>query len=95
MNDGSTDTHAASKRQKSDSQQTKSSSNSKKTRSNSATTPGFKRPWIANQPVWVKIYDGYGGRGWEPGIIRNVIDHNDGRYDKHRHGKKLMCSGDH
>jgi len=39
MNDGSTDTPAASKRQKSDSQQTKSSSNSKKTRSNNMQQP--------------------------------------------------------
>ena len=34
------------------------------------------RPWdsIPNLPVWVRIWDGYGGRGWVEGIVHRVED---------------------
>ena len=56
------------------------SSQRKKLRS--ATSRGHKRVWDStpNLPVYIKVDDGHGAKGWAPGIVGKVIDHDDGTY---------------
>ena len=46
----------------------------------SASSGKFSIPWVDNYPVWVRIYDGLGWRGWVHGIVDKVYNHGDGTY---------------
>ena len=55
-----------------------SSSRRKLRHSETESTGHFPSVWEENQLVWVNVHDGYGGRGWEPGVIRNIEEDVDG-----------------
>ena len=46
----------------------------------SASSGKFSIPWVKNYPVWVRIYDGLGWRGWVHGIVDKVYNHGDRTY---------------